>query len=82
MMNSSCKKRLLIALRKAPLWTINHYFFLHSKCGNAWIKVVIKKSRPYQRDEIVIRVTTQFYVRIAPEHLIRYAGCCLDTLSL
>ena len=45
------------------------------KCGN-------KKSRPYQRDEIVIRVTTQFYVWIAPEHLIRYAGHCLDTLSL
>ena len=78
-MNSSCKKRLLIARRKASLWTINHYFFLHSKCGNAW---AIKKSHPYQRDEIVIRVTTQFYVRIAPEHLIRYAGCCLDTLSL
>ena len=35
-MNSSCKKRLLIARRKASLWTINHYFFLHSKCGNAW----------------------------------------------
>ncbi len=42
-MNSSCKKRLLIARRKASLWTINHYFFLHSKCGNAW---AIKKSRP------------------------------------
>ena len=54
-MNSSCKKRLLIARRKASLWTINHYFFLHSKWGNAW---AIKKSRPYQRDEIVIRVTT------------------------
>ena len=79
MMNSSCKKRLLIARRKASLWTINHYFFLHSKCGNAW---AIKKSRPYQRDEIVIRVTTQFYVRIAPKHLIKYAGYCLDTLSL
>ena len=56
-MNSSCKKRLLIARRKASLWTINHYFFLHSKCGNAW---VIKKSRPYQRDEIVIRVPPNF----------------------
>ena len=45
-MNSSCKKRLLIALRKAPLWTINHYFFLHSKCGNAWINVAIKNLIP------------------------------------
>ena len=44
--------------------------------------VAIKKSRSPQRDEIVIRVTTQFYVWIAPEHLIRYSGHCLDTLSL
>ena len=41
-----------------------------------------KKSRPYQRDEIVIRVTTQFYVRITSGHLMRYAGYGLDTLSL
>ena len=40
-MNSSCKKRLSIARWKASLWTINHYFFLHSKCGNAW---AIKKN--------------------------------------
>ena len=50
MMNSSCKKRLLIARRKASLWTINHYFFLHSKCGNAWaIKKISSLSKGRDR---------------------------------
>ena len=34
-----------------------------------------------ERDEI-LRVTTQFYVRITSGHLMRYAGDSLDTLSL